>query len=556
MIKAGRIVAALWLMLSAIAAHSAERPNIILIMVDDMGFSDLGAYGGEIETPNIDRLAHGGVRFSQFYNSGRCCPTRATLMTGLHPHQTGIGHMTSSPGQGPKRGPATYQGFLNESCVTIAEVLRPAGYRTLMAGKWHLGMHDQSLWPRQRGFDRYFGSLAGATRFFHPEHPRGMTLDNESIDVPQSTTEEAFYTTDAFTDYAMQFIGQHQHDSKPSPFFLYLAYTAPHWPLQAFEDDVARYRGKYRRGWQKLRESRYRKQIQLGLIKPEWSLSLPTDKIPKWESLSEETQDEMDLKMAVYAAMVDRVDQNVGRLLRHLKLLDIEDNTLILFLSDNGACAEGGLLGRGEFLDVPSRNQSAANSYGEAWANAGCTPFRLYKHYSHEGGTATPFFMHWPAGIKPQSDWYRHPAQLIDVLPTLIDVAGAVYPQARGTHVLPELDGISLRPAFTSAALDRGRPLFVEHENNAFARDGKWKLVGRGVAAREQVSRDRWELYDMEADRTETRDVKEIQPDVAARLAAAWDEWAAEVGVYPKPAPKRKKPAKKKASEETPREKS
>ncbi|MCR9197813.1 MAG: arylsulfatase [Planctomycetaceae bacterium] len=539
-----RTVVCLWLLWWGAILHAAERPNIILVMVDDMGFSDLGAWGGEIQTPNIDALAADGVRFSQFYNSGRCCPTRATLMTGLHPHQTGIGHMTSAPGRGPKPGPACYQGFLNDQCVTIAEVLRPAGYRTLMAGKWHLGMHDETLWPRQRGYDRFFGSLPGATRFFFPEHPRGMTLGNTPIDVPESTTEEAFYTTDAFTDYAMQFVDDHGREHSGDPFFLYLAFTAPHWPLQAFEDDIARYRGRYRAGWQALRKQRFERQKELGLIKAEWELSPPTPNIPKWNSLTRQQQDEMDLKMAIYAAMVDRVDQNMGRLVEFLKSRHLFDNTLIMFLSDNGACAEGGLLGRGEFQNVERRNLASANSYGEAWANASATPFRLYKHYAHEGGTATPFFMHWPAGISPQADWYREPAQLIDVMPTLIDVAGASYPERFRSHEIPPLDGISLRPAFTSKSLQRSGPLFIEHENNAFVREGDWKLVGRGVAAARGVVADKWELYDMRADRTETHDLSGQHPDVVQRLAAAWHAWSLRAGVYPKPAGKKKGAAK------------
>ncbi len=303
-----------------IPVRAAERPNVILIMVDDMGFSDLGYHGSEIETPNIDALAAGGVKFSQFYNSGRCCPTRATLMTGLHPHQTGIGWMTQPPGG--KRGksePPAYQGHLNEQCVTIAETLKEAGYGTLMTGKWHLGADDRSDWPMQRGFEKYYGCITGATRFFHPIGDRGISLGNEPVDPPVSTTEEAFYTTDAFTDYAIQFVGEHRKERSDDPFFLYLAYTAPHWPLQAFEDDIAKYRGKYKQGWVQLREARYAKQIELGLIDKDWPLSPGTPGIPDWDSLDEKKRDEMDLKMAVYAAMVDRVDQNVGKLIEKLK---------------------------------------------------------------------------------------------------------------------------------------------------------------------------------------------------------------------------------------------
>jgi arylsulfatase len=506
-------------------------------MVDDMGFSDLGYHGGEIETPNLDALARGGVRFSQFYNSGRCCPTRATLMTGLHPHQVGIGHMTQSPNstRGKDRPPA-YQGYINEKCVTVAEVLKERGYATLMAGKWHLGYNAKDRWPLQRGFEKYFGCISGATRFFHPEDPRGMTFMNEKVANPESTTDEAFYTTDAFTDYAIRFLKE-ERDGKKRPSFLYLAYTAPHWPLQAFEDDVARYRGKYGMGWDKLRRQRHKRQVELGLIDPKWKLSPRTPGIPDWDSLDDSKKDEMDLKMAVYAAMVDRVDQNIGKLVAFLKESGMYDDTLILFLSDNGACQEGGMLGRGNFHDIEKRNLENGNSYGEAWANAGSTPFRLYKHFAHEGGSATPFFMHWPAGIPARNDWFREPAQLIDIMPTILDVAGASYPEEARGNSLPALDGISLRPAMGGGRLKRKDPVFIEHENNAFVRDGNWKLVGRGVAAAQGVDTSKWELYDMVNDRTETTDLADSNPGVVKALAAKWSAWAERAGVYPKVTP-------------------
>ncbi|MFT5126082.1 MAG: arylsulfatase A-like enzyme [Verrucomicrobiales bacterium] len=514
--------------------YAAERPNIILIMVDDMGFSDIGAYGSEIETPNIDALAHGGVRFSQFYNSGRCCPTRATLMTGLHPHQVGIGHMTQSPGSTRGGGgPPAYQGYLNRQCVTLGEVLHEAGYATLMSGKWHLGNNARDQWPLQRGFEKYFGCLPGATRFFHPEAPRGMTLGNEPVPTPESTTDEAFYTTDAFTDYGIRFLKEEQEGQK-RPSFLYLAFTAPHWPLQAFEDDIAKYRGTYKMGWDRLRVQRYQRQIALGLIDPAGMLSERTDGIPAWDSLDEEKQDEMDLKMAVYAAMIDRVDQNIGKLVSFLKHEGLFDNTLIMFLSDNGACAEGGKLGRGNFYDVEKRNQESGNSYGEAWANVGCTPFRLYKHYAHEGGTSTPFFMHWPAKIAPHEDWYTVPGQLIDLMPTVLDVAGAAYPRKYHDHAIPALDGISLRPAFDGKVLARTQPIFIEHENNAFVRAGDWKLVGRGVAEKNGVNPAKWELYNVKEDRTETRNLAAAHPERRVELAGQWDVWAKRAHVYPK----------------------
>ena len=518
-----------------LACHSvmaAERPNIILIMVDDMGFADLGYHGSEIDTPNIDALAHGGVRFSQFYNSGRCCPTRATLMTGLHPHQTGIGWMTQPPDSDRgKSQPPAYQGYLNRECVTLGEVLQTAGYATLMAGKWHLGNNATNRWPLQRGFEKYFGCISGATRFFYPEHPRGMTFGNKQIENPKSTTDEPFYTTDAFTDYGMRFIREHKKGEKP--FFLYLAYTAPHWPLQAFEDDIAKYRGKYRIGWDKLRERRLKKQQEIGLINPSWDLSDRTLKIPAWNTLNKKKQDEMDLKMAVYAAMIDRVDQNIGRLVSFLKERGLFEDTMIMFLSDNGACQEGGMLGRGDFYDIEKRNQYPSNSYGEAWANAGNTPFRLYKHYVHEGGASTPFFMHWPKGIKPRQEWYREPGQLIDLMPTIIDVAGAKYPKRFHGNAIPALDGVSTRPAFNGKSLGREEPIFVEHENNAFVRDGDWKLVGKGVSAQPGVIRSKWELYNIRLDRTETKDLASKYPKRVSRMADRWDAWAKRADVYP-----------------------
>lgn len=518
-------------------SEAAERPNVILILVDDMGFSDLGYQGGEIETPNLDSLARNGVRFSQFTNSGRCCPTRATLMTGLHPHQTGIGWMTETTdekGQAKDPLPA-YAGNLNRDSQTIAETLKASGYATMMTGKWHLGFRDRDDWPLQRGFEKFYGCIEGGMRFFQPVEPRGMTLGNEKVGSVVSTTSEAFYTTDAFTDYAMQFITEHHKSpQKNDPFFLYLAYNAPHWPLQAFADDVAKYRGKYKMGWDQLRKARYQRQVDLGLIKESWPLSPRTPEIPAWDTLDEKKQDEMDLKMATYAAMVDRIDQNIGRLVSYLKKTETFDNTLFLFLSDNGACQEGGMFGRGEFYDVAKRDLEHNNSYGEAWANASNTPFRLYKHFAHEGGAATPFFMHWPAKIPAQKEWYLEAGQLIDLMPTILDVAGATYPVGPHVEKIPALDGVSLRPAFTGAPLGRSQPIFIEHENNAFARDGDWKLVGRDVSTAKGTDATQWELYDLGKDRTELHNLAQANPEKRDELASKWEAWAERVHVYPK----------------------
>jgi arylsulfatase A-like enzyme len=539
------------LVLAGIYLNAADRPNVIIILVDDMGFSDIGAYGGEIATPHIDSLAKGGLRFSQFYNASRCCPTRASLMTGLHPHLTGIGHMTNPP-DSPKsdkgEGFPSYRGFLNRRCATLAEMLGPAGYSTYLAGKWHLGRHDRSRWPLQRGFDKFYGCIDGSTRFFSPDTDtrkgRDITLGNDALETLESTTDRPYYTTDAFTDYGISFIEQGE---KEKPFFLYLAYTAPHWPHQAHEEDIEKYRGKYRMGWDQLRQARYQRQTELGLFEDQHQLSPRDSKVPTWTSLTPEKQDEMDLRMAVYAAMIDRVDQNIGKLIRALKTRGIFDDTLILFLSDNGACAEGATLGRGNIHDVEKRNLETSNNYGAAWANASSTPFRLYKHYTHEGGSATPFIMHWPRHIKAQRDWYRAPAQVIDIVPTLLEVCGLAYPETYQETALPPLRGISLIPSFSGKPLSRSAPMFSEHENNAFMIDGPWKLVGKGVATPGGPDPEKWELYNLNDDRTEMKNLAQTEAQRLRTMAEAWLTWARADGVFPKPAGK-KKAGKKGAS--------
>ena len=526
--------------LSVLAADAAEKPNIIIVMVDDMGYSDIGCYGGEIQTPNIDRLASEGVRFARFYNGSRCCPTRASLMTGLHSHLTGIGHMTNPPNtKGHDAGEEfpNYRGFLNRECVTIAEALKPAGYATMIAGKWHLGFNDKDRWPLQRGFEKFYGCISGATRFFHPIEPRHMTSGNETDTEMKSTTDRPFYTTDAFTDHAIRFI-QEEKQGQDRPFFLYLAYTAPHWPHQAHEQDIDKYRGKYMIGWDKLREQRYQRQIELGLIDPKWALSPRPETVPAWDTLTAAKQKEMDLRMAVYAAMIDRVDQNVGKLMKALAAQGKAENTLVLFLSDNGACAEGPVLGRGPIFDPEKRNQLHGNNYGEAWANASSTPFRLYKHYTHEGGAATPFFMNWPAQIKPQTGWYESPAQLIDVMPTLLNLAGADYPTQFAGNELHPLRGVSLQPAFSGKPITRSVPMFSEHEDNAFIMDGNWKLVGKGVSHHKGPEENLWELYNLADDRTELNNLVKQQPERARKMMDQWAAWSKEDKVYPKPAEK------------------
>lgn len=527
-------------LLSAPFLHGAkDRPNVIVILADDMGFSDIGAYGGEIATPTLDKLAAGGMKFSRFYNNARCCPTRASLMTGLHPHQTGIGWMTNPPQEKKMdHGPdfPSYRGFLNQNSVTMAEVLRESGYATFLAGKWHLGMHDRSRWPLQRGFDKFYGALTGASNFFTPRDPRGITLQNEAIEEPASTTDRRYYTTDAFTDYAMKFIGEEKAEAD-RPFFLYLAYTAPHWPLHAHQEEVQKYVGKYMGGWDKLRETRLRRQQELGLIDEDWALSDRSFKA--WDEMSPQKQKDMDLRMANYAAMIDRMDQNIGRLVDYLKETDQYDNTLILFMSDNGACQEGGKLGgKTDPFDLATweATYGSGPGYGEVWANASNTPFRKFKHFTHEGGISSPLIAHWPAGIEAREGWYGEPATLIDLAPTVYELAQASYPARYAGNKIHALSGISLTPAFAGQKIERADPLYFEHEDNAAIMDGKWKLVGSKVSVPGEVNAAKWELYNLEADRTETNDLAASHPAEVARLADRWADWAQGVGVYPKPA--------------------
>ena len=520
----------------ASAAIAAEKPNIVVIMVDDMGYSDIRPYGGEIDTPNLDTLAKGGLRFTQFYNSARCCPTRATLVTGLHPHETGIGHMTGENAGGQNGIPA-YQGNLNASCVTLAQVAKSAGYATFMTGKWHLAGTDQADWPLQRGFDRYYGCISGATHYFDPYDWRVMYDGNTPDLHPKSTTGRRFYTTDAFTDHAIRFIDEHKSGaSKDSPFLLYLAYTAPHWPLHAHDEELEKYQGKYAMGWDELRARRHRSQVASGLIPESWKLSPRDPEVPAWDSLDEKIRAESAARMAAYAAMIDRVDQKIGDLLATLKKHNAYENTLILFLSDNGACAEVSLTGAGHPVkDRAPKTPLTVPSYGKAWANASATPYRLYKHFAHEGGSNTNFIAHWPARIKSGRDWFREPAQIIDIMATVVDLSGASYPaEFNGRKILP-IDGVPLTPAFDGKPLARKQPLFMEHENNAFVRDGEWKLVGRGVSPPAGLKEEKWQLYHISADGTELDNLAAKHPDKVKDLSRKWQAWAERVRVFPKP---------------------
>jgi arylsulfatase A-like enzyme len=511
------------------AGEAAEaRPNIVIVMVDDMGFSDIGCYGSEIETPNLDRLAANGLRFTQFYNTARCCPTRASLLTGLYAHQAGVGAMMND--RGPEH--PGYRGHLNDRCVTIAEALKPAGYFTAIAGKWHVGDKEKEWWPLQRGFDRFYGVPQGGGFYFRPNENRSVALGNDVVYSADSTMPEGWYTTDAWTDYGIRFIDDALAQAKP--FFLYVAHNAPHWPLQAPPEDIAKYKGKYMKGWDKVREERRERLIDMGILDPAWPLTPRDKKAPAWDDVAPEKKEKQDLGMACYAAVVERMDRNVGRLVEALEERGILENTLVMFLSDNGACAEGGTLvtnkEKGEMGSAESHVR-----YGLAWANASNTPFRLYKHWVHEGGVATPLIAHWPRVIQNGGTLTDQLGHVIDLMATCCDVAGADYPQTYEGRAIEPLEGKSLLPILRGETREGHEGIFFEHEGNRAVRQGKWKLVSKHPGP--------WELFDMESDRTEMNNLAEQHPERVKELKALYEAFAARAHVEPRPQ-KPKKPAK------------
>lgn len=537
------------------------RPNIVLILADDMGYSDIGCFGSEIETPHLDALAAGGLRYTQCYNGARCCPTRASLLTGLYAHQTGIGHMVDSGRAGPG-----YQCDLNGHCVTIAEVLRQADYRTYMAGKWHVTPlnprgddHDRKNWPLQRGFDRFYGTIHGAGSFYDP---KTLARDNDLISPfadPLYEPDDGFYYTDAISDHAERFVRDHHRSHGDRPFFLYVSYTAAHWPMHARERDIAKYRGRYRSGFEAVRARRFEKQQQLGVVDGDWPLS----PAPIAWADARDQQFEQQC-MEVYAAMVDSMDQGIGRLVRALRETGELDDTLILYLQDNGGCAER--YGRHPHDEVAARPHAptlppmaatelqrdmqpaqtrdgypvrtgygvrpgAADTYiayGRGWANVSNTPFREYKHWVHEGGISTPLIAHWPNGIADRGRIRGDVCHLIDVMATAIDVASADYPTERDGERTHPPEGVSLRATFAGEALQRSTPVFFEHEGNRAARDGRWKVVAKGAGGA-------WQLHDMVTDRVEHHDVSQQHPEIARRLIEAWERWAERCHVVPWP---------------------
>jgi arylsulfatase A-like enzyme len=491
-----------------ITAPGPARPNILVIMVDDMGFSDIGCYGAEIRTPHLDALAADGVKCTQFYSAARCCPTRASLLTGMYPHQVGMGRMVSQPDAAPEPGP--YQGYLSGDHPTIAELLRARGYKTYMSGKWHVGEAAEH-WPHRRGFDEYYGLISGASSYWEllkEDRNRVMTHN----DRPFTPEPGDFYMTDAFTDHAVSTL--RNHDPDEGPFFHYLAYTAPHWPLHAWPEDIDRYRDAYHIGWDELRRRRYARLLEQGMIDPKWTLSPRDPEAPPWEAV--EDQDYQALLMAVYAAMVDRMDQGVGRVMQTLRETGADENTLVMFCSDNGGCAE---TVEGRKLDQPGTTPGERGSfvaYRRPWANASNTPFRWFKQYIHEGGIASPFIARWPAGgLSGGRLDTATVGHVIDLTPTCLEAAGVSHPG------VPE--GVSLLPALTGRGSGAPRTLAWEHLNNRAIRQGDWKLVA--------TKQGQWELYNLREDRTELVDLREREAGRAAELLNLYDEWAQRVGV-------------------------
>ncbi|VTR99976.1 arylsulfatase [Tuwongella immobilis] len=537
---------------------AAERPNIVVILSDDMGFSDIGCYGGEIATPNLDALANNGLRFTQCYNTARCCPTRASLLTGLYPHQAGVGHMMDDKGE---KFPG-YRGDLNASSRTLAELLKPAGYRSYAVGKWHVTKHAKAdaakhNWPLQRGFDRFYGTIHGAGSFYDPS---SLVRDNTMISAyaDPDYQPKTYYYTDAISEHAVRYVADHAKQHSNQPFVMYVAYTAAHWPMHALPEDIAKYRGKYAAGYAAIRKARVEKAAKLGLIDPAQGLSPAAADWaevadPEWEAAC----------MEVYAAMVDRMDQGIGRIVDELKRTSQYENTLVVYLQDNGGCAEP--MGRTGNKKHPNILRPAAPTlpvmkatdfatagsvpdqtrdgfpvrmgpkvmpggpdtyvaYGRGWANVSNTPFREYKHWVHEGGISTPLIAHWPKGIAAKGELRNQPVHLIDIAATCVDLASAKVPDAVNGQAKTPLAGVSLRDAFANRPIDRD--LFWEHEGNRAIRSGNWKLVAKGPGAA-------WELYRIDQDRIESKNLAASEPSRVQELSRKWENWAKSAQVLP-----------------------
>ena len=507
--------------------ESKSRPNIIVIMADDLGYSDLGCYGGEIETPNLDKLAKGGIRFTQFYNAARCCPTRASLLTGKYPHQAGL----------DKNGQS-----LSRNAATIAEVLKENGYRTGMTGKWHLSEtkelknpKEQLLWlshrkdnnvfaplksyPSNRGFEQHWGVIWGVINFFDP-----FSLVHNEKEI--KNVPDDFYMTDFITDKSIDLIDEFSKDQ--NPFFLYVAHTAPHWPLHALPEDIVKYKGVYDEGWNKLRENRYKGLIEKGIIKPETAPLAKNESGKLWAENKEKAWESKH--MEAHAAMVDRMDQGIGRLIDKLKKTGEYKNTLILFLADNGASSERGYPPgfdrpghnrNGEEIIYPNQKYNRPGGeltwgyLGDAWAGALNAPFRYWKRESFEGGICSPFIMHWPEGLRGKENTINYGvSHVIDILPTFLEITATSYPDTINGFKTTPIEGRSMLPLIKGEANATNDTLFWEHETGKALRIGDWKISA--------LIGGEWELFNLAKDRTETNNLAAIMAKKVEEMEAVW----------------------------------
>ena len=536
-----------------------QQPNIIVILSDDMGYSDIGCFGSEIRTPNIDKLASRGLRFTQFYNTARCSPSRAALLTGLYPHQAGMGHLSSDnyptiPG---------YVDDLSKNAVTMAEVLGKAGYATYMTGKWHISKNlsdkgDLSNWPIQRGFQRFFGTLNGSGSYYDP----GTLTSNNTFIAPGKD----FYYTNAISDTAVKYI---KENPKQKPFFLYVAYTAGHWPLHAPENEIQKYKGVYDKGWDILREQRFNRLKKAGIISANCVLTPRGVEIPEWKD--EPLKDWQIRRMQVFAAMVDIMDQGIGKIITTLEQKGILDNTIIFYMQDNGGCAETQGTDQPEVqptaeqaklkpfsydsvftgkkplysrdgrwvrngIGVMPGDANTFSTYGMEWANVSNTPYRLYKHWTHEGGIATPLVVHWPKGIIKKGEIRNQPGHLIDIMATCLAITGVQYPTKFNGNEIQPFEGKNLVPAFNNLPIVR-KFIFWEHEGNRAIRTGNWKLVSTLTTLKKFTAADenKWELYDLQKDPSELNNLATKFPEKVKELAQLWEQEAIRTKAKPWP---------------------
>mgnify|MGYP001357230787 CR=1 FL=1 len=553
---AGRNAFLITLVFYSFCSHSfAERPNVVILFADDLGYSDIGCFGGEIETPALDQLAADGVRLTQFYNTGRCCPSRASLLTGLYPHQAGVGLMVyrNYPGEG-------YRGHLNDQCITFGDALKSAGYQTYMVGKWHAG-HKPETRPEVRGFDHFTGIYLHIDSYWKVLKSCDIYRDGQMMIEAQENPvnpyrpEEEFYTTDFFTDAACDYIDQATSD-QDQPFLLHVCYNTPHFPLEAPDELIEKYRGRYSEGWDVLRKEKFERMRQMGLLHADQKLpqgkhhqevavkELPfknmvdRDYLPKWNELSAEEQEELDFRRAIYAAQVDRMDQGIGQIIERLRQRNVLDNTVIMFFSDNGRSGELDLFGM-NWPDYKRENYRQwrtkggwSISQGQCWAHYSNTPLRKYKQYVHEGGVASPFIVHWPKGITEGGRIVDSQVfHLIDIMPTLCDLGSATYPETHDDNPIKPAPGISMTPYWKGHVNNpMERTLYWQHLNHAAIRQGDWKLVT--LNDRDPKS---WELYNLSKDRSETKDVSNKHPLITTELHNKWSDWAEKSNVFPFP---------------------